>query len=128
MFEAFRAQRLWYFNVELGFAAVTGILTGLTLATTNPCEVNTLGWIIAAVGAAEVLTATYFQPYSARIDILVLWCVNGLSVLSEVIAMASTNDAGQSASNAFGLLAAAIQLLAMLILGIDVVARFHGCQ
>ncbi|CUG94396.1 GP46-like surface antigen, putative [Bodo saltans] len=80
----FRSSRLWYFNVELFFGIATGVLIGVTLSSSDPCSINTIGWIMAAVGLLEGASAFCIRPYCAAVDFVVLAVVNGLSVVSQM--------------------------------------------
>ncbi|CUG90972.1 GP46-like surface antigen, putative [Bodo saltans] len=115
----FRSSRLWYFNVELFFGIATGVLIGVTLSSSDPCSINTVGWIMAAVGLLECVSAFCIRPYCAPVDFVVLAVVNGLSVVSQMIALMDDSSSAQVASVVLGLVASGFQLVVSVLLAID---------
>ncbi|CUG03278.1 GP46-like surface antigen, putative [Bodo saltans] len=124
VFAPFRAARLWYFNVELTFSLINGVLTGVALGAplTDICTtILVVGWLLVAAGVLECLSAFVIVPYSARIDLISLFVVNGLSVLSQVLALIDDSDAAQNASASIGVAASMFQLLLTIALTIDAI-------
>jgi hypothetical protein len=124
VFAPFRAARLWYFNVELTFSLINGILTGAALGVPpgeSCAAISVIGWLLVAAGVLECSSALVVAPYSARIDFISLYVVNGLSLLAQVLALIDDSDTAQNASAVISLLATAFQLLLTVALTVDAV-------
>jgi hypothetical protein len=93
-FESYHANRYWYFNVELLFATIGGVITGYAMLSAQflaaPCvAVEVGGWLLVAAGAAEMIAAVALQPFSRRLDMFALLLIVSLSTLSELLAAAT---------------------------------------
>lgn len=121
-FTSYVATRYWYFNVELGFAFASGTVMGFGWieATSAPCSVLT-GWLLVVIGVAEGAAALYMQPFLLRLDLVTLLCVNTLSVLSEVIALTASSEAGLELAAGLGLVASLVTFCLFIMGLIDVV-------
>jgi hypothetical protein len=118
----YRCCRLWYFNVELAFAAINGVFIGIAFVATDPCMALTVGWLLVAAAALECAAAIVWRPFSALIDLVILITVGTLTIASEMIALLVVdNDAADAVSNGLGLAGCVVQLAGALLLGVDVV-------
>jgi hypothetical protein len=115
VFASYRASHFWYFNVEVVFAAITGMSTGLMLRAmggADPCEGAGWAWAVVSLGMVETVLALLLRAYALRLELVVFVLVMFFTILSEVVVLADASAA--SAANALSVIAAVLQVLSMM--------------
>jgi hypothetical protein len=121
VFEGYVARTFWYFNVELCFGFLNGLVMGFAYndAQRNPCSVWT-EWMLVGFGFLEiVLSVVLVRPFSVPLDTVSVLMTVGLSTLSQLIPLVDTSDAASNASDVLGLVCSAIQLL-LIVFGVGI--------
>jgi hypothetical protein len=114
-FEGYTAHRFWYFNVELGLAVSSGLLTGISYsdAERNPCRAWT-EWTLAALGGLEVLLALTVRPFPVLLDLASVVVLVGLATISQLLVLATDDPAAANAANGLTLLCSVIEVLLLV--------------
>jgi hypothetical protein len=111
--QGLRSSRLWYFNVDLFFRFVMGIVIGVIVSDSDPsaCSENVFGWILVTLGLLEWLAILLIRPYCTNVDFLSILVINGLCVASQFLTLSEDDaDDADSHTNKMDLAAAGCQL------------------
>lgn len=110
VFGAYRVSLFWYFNVELLFSFVNGVVGGYAFAEAaiDPCNAI-VPWLLVGLGVLEVAVVVVLRPFMVRVDMIALVSVTCISVATGICAIVADDD--DELGNILGSLGSAVQLL-----------------